>query len=127
MRRATKRELATKRFTRAAEETSQARRAVSASERSAGLDPRAVGEVGVLLVPGVAHGRVAVAEVEGVGRRDHPLGHAVAGAEDDVEAREVELLDGGREERQVAAVVAADARRRLQEAGADRSATRSPG
>jgi hypothetical protein len=71
MRRATKRELAAKWFTRAAEETSQAR------------------------------------------------GHAVAGGEHHVEAGEIELLDGGGEERQIPPVVPADAGRPLQEAGAD--------
>jgi hypothetical protein len=44
----------------------------------------------------------------------------VAARDDDVEVAEVELLDGGRKERQQAAVVLADARQPLEGAGVDR-------
>ena len=86
----------------------------------AGEAADAAAEVGLAHLPDVAHGRVAVAEVERVGRRDDPLGHAVAGADDNVKAREVELLDRQGEERQIPPVVPDDPRRHLQEAGADR-------
>ncbi len=80
----------------------------------------AVGKVGVLLVPGVAHRGVAIAQVVRPGRRDDAFGNAVAAAHHQVEAAQVVLFDGGGEQRQIAAVVAPQARRVLQRAGADR-------
>ena len=52
--------------------------------------------------------------------RGRPLGDAVAGRDQELVPPRVELLDGDREERQVAAVAALEERRTLQEAGVDR-------
>ena len=55
-------------------------------------------------VPDVAHGRVAVADVDGAGRRDHALGRPGFAADDQVVAAQVELLQRHRHQRQVVLV-----------------------
>src|SRR5262249_62325765 len=72
-------------------------------------------EVRVELIPGVAHRRQTVAEMDGASRPNDRFGAAVAHADDDVEPVEVELLDGRREERQIVPVVLRYPRQSLDE------------
>src|SRR6185436_8661293 len=64
-------------------------------------------EIRVELIPGVAHRGQAITEVARPPGHDDRFGRAVAGADDEVVAVEVELLDGDREERKVLAIEAA--------------------
>src|SRR5437016_14043261 len=64
-------------------------------------------EVLVELVPRIPHRREAVAEVRHAAGAHDRFHRAVAHADDGVEAIEIELLDGGWEDRQILAVVAA--------------------
>ncbi len=72
-------------------------------------------EIGIELIPRVPHRRVAVAHVPGTPRDHDRLGGAVTRADDEIESVEVELLDRGREERQILAVVASGRRQPLDE------------
>ena len=58
-------------------------------------------EVGVELIPRIPHRRMAVAEVHRAAGLDHGFGSAVTRRHDQVGAIEIELLDHGREQRQV--------------------------
>ena len=75
-------------------------------------------EVGVELVPGVPHGGEAVAQVVGASGRNDRLRDAVAGADDEVEVVEVELLDRHGKQTEVAPVVAPRPRQELDEGAA---------
>ncbi len=68
---------------------------------------RSRAEVGVELIPGVAHRRQAIAEMGHAPGTHDRLRAAVADADHEIEAVEGELLDRRREERQVVAIAAA--------------------
>ena len=88
--------------------------------REPGEAPQAAGaEVVVVAVPDIAHGGVAIAEVQRSRRRLHALGHAMRAADHEVEAREVDRRGRGREERQVAPVAAVHLGQPLHEGGVD--------
>ena len=72
-------------------------------------------EVRVELVPRVAHGGVAVADVPRAPRDNDGLRRAVARADDEIVTVEVELLDRRREQGQVLAVVPRGCRQPLDE------------
>ena len=76
-------------------------------------------EVGVELIPDVAHRGVDVGEVRRVRRRLAALGDGVAGRDDQVVAGEIERLDGAGEERQVVTPARRREREALEEAGGD--------
>ena len=71
----------------------------------------------MLQVPRVAHRRVHVAQVQLAGPGDHALGDGVVGRNDQIVGRQVELLDGQRHQRQVAAKARARERQALDEGG----------
>ena len=58
-------------------------------------------EVGLELIPGVAHRRMAIADMGGRDTPNHRLHSAVAAADDKIVTVEVEELDGCRKEREV--------------------------
>ena len=86
----------------------------------AALEPRA-GQVFVLRIPGIAHGGVHVADVQLVGPGQHALGDAVVARDHQVVARDVQLLDGQRHQRQVGRIFAPRQWQPLQKGRADRS------
>ncbi len=55
-------------------------------------------EIGVVSVPDVAHGRVDVTNVKGLGMGDDSLGHAVGDADYQRVLSKIEGFDGGGEE-----------------------------
>src|SRR4029453_5938221 len=67
-------------------------------------------EIGIELIPGIAHRRMAVADVHRSRASEDRFGDTGAAAHDQVELLEVELLDEDREERQAPAVVVPNAR-----------------
>ena len=78
-------------------------------------------EIGVELIPGIPHRRVAVADMHGAARAESTDFTAQwLRADHQIEAVEVEELDGGGEERQELAVVPRRARQPLHERRADR-------
>src|SRR5215472_5636409 len=77
-----------------------------ASDRSA----QPLTEIGVYLVPDVAHRGVAVTKVDGAQGGTNALRHGVARRQDKVVVLQAEVLDGPREKRQELAVVARSGR-----------------
>ena len=88
-------------------------------ERSGEGAPQAAAEIGVGLVPHVAHGREAVADVDGAGRRAHALRDGVVGREHEVAGRQAQPLDREGKQRQQLAVVAGGARQAREGARGD--------
>ncbi len=80
----------------AAARRSKARWRRSSSVSAGPQRPRHLGQRARLLVPGVAEGRVAVADVLGPGGRAHAVGEGAAARHDAVEAAQVEPPRGGR-------------------------------
>ena len=52
-------------------------------------------EIGIILVPNIAHGGMKITEVNRTGERDDPFGHAVRTADDNFIVPEVKLFDSG--------------------------------
>ena len=77
-------------------------------------------QVLVLQVPGVAHWRMHIADVELARPGEHALGDRMRARDHQIVAGEVVLLDGERHQRQVAAVALLCARKVLDEGGLDR-------
>ena len=63
-----------------------------------------VAAIDVILIPQIAHGRVRVAQVQRIGRRDHTLGRAAFAGQHEVIARQVQFLERAGHERQVVLV-----------------------
>ena len=74
-------------------------------------------EIGIELIPRVAHRRMAVTDVPRAAGRDHRFRRAVARADHQVIGIEIELLDCGREERQVATVLRSGEGKSLDDGG----------
>ena len=84
----------------------------------AGEPPRAP-HVGGPVVPQIAHGRVAVADVQAVGPGDDPLGGPGLAGDDQIVIRQVQLLQGMGHEGQVFFVQPAAGGQAVDEGGAD--------
>ena len=85
---------------RLVEDTSQ-RRSIGAARLAASRvreTGAALAEVGVELIPDVAHRRVHVADVDRAWRRPAAFGHRVAGRDDQLELAQIERLDRERKE-----------------------------
>ena len=80
--------------------TSQARQH-RPQQRARHLADTVRAEIGVELIPGVAHGREAIAEMPRASGDHHRFRRAVTGADDEVVGIQVELLNGHGEKRQV--------------------------
>ena len=77
-------------------------------------------EIGIALVPGIAHRREAIADMRHAGRRRNRLGNTMTEADYEVAARQTPGSHGTGHRRQEVAVVVLDAGQPLQEAGHDR-------
>ena len=96
MRRATKLELAMKRSTWAADATSPRAQHRHRQRHDHAGEPPAVGTVGMVLIPQVAHRRMAIADVHGIWMRDDALRRAGLAGDHEIVAGEVQLLERGR-------------------------------
>ncbi len=81
------------------------------------LGQAGLAQIFVLHVPGVADGRVAVADMGLIRAGEDAFGDGVAAGDDEVVAGHVELLDGDGHEREVSAVFCAGAGEALDEGG----------
>ncbi|OPZ70387.1 MAG: hypothetical protein BWY83_01667 [bacterium ADurb.Bin478] len=72
-----------------------------------------------VLVPDIAHGRVAIAEVKRIGPRNDSFGHAMAGGEDQIVGAQVKPLHRCGKQRKITAVAGFDAGQLLYERGDD--------
>src|SRR5207237_5967795 len=92
---------------RVAVPTSQSRHDVAHDEAAGPPEPLR-SEIGVELIPCVSHRREAIAEMPRAARSDDGFDAAMAGADDQIETVEIELLDGHREQRQICPVESRD-------------------
>ena len=58
-------------------------------------------QIGVHLIPGVAHRGVHIAQMQLIGRGENPLGHQVAAADHQLSITQVDLFDCHWQQRQV--------------------------
>ena len=82
----------------------------------AGLETRLF-KVLVLQIPGVTNRRVHITDVQLIGPDDHAFGHGMAGRQNEVIGREVELFDSQRHERQIVPRIFARTRQLLNKGG----------
>src|SRR4051794_21200587 len=79
-------------------------------------------EILMLQIPGVAHRRMAEADVQLVRSGEHAFRHRIGAGQNEIIAGEIQLLYGERHEREKAPVAPPHARNPLQEGSLDSSA-----